>query len=93
MALSQSRSSGQQRLQALLLIAHIEQLSKRLIGETAQAHQMELELISNNISKHQTISVMTLATRVIACAALLHHLPDVWAAWKHCDDRSAKLLI
>jgi hypothetical protein len=82
MGLSQSRSSGQQRLQALLLIAHIAQLAKRLIGETAKAHQMELELISNNIKKRQTISVMTLATRVIACAALLRRMPDVWSAWK-----------
>jgi Transposase DDE domain len=82
MGLSQSKSSGQARLQALLLIAHIAQLAKRLIGETAKAHQMELALISNNIKKRQTISVITLATRVIACAALLRHLPDIWSAWK-----------
>lgn len=35
--LSLSRSHGQQRLQALLLIGHIAQLVKRLIGEAAKA--------------------------------------------------------
>jgi Transposase DDE domain len=82
MGLSYSRSSGQQRLQALLLIAHIAQLAKRLIGETAKAHQMQLELVSNNTKRRATMSVMTLATRVIACAALLRKIPEVWSAWQ-----------
>ena len=50
MGLSQSRSRGQQRLQALLLIAHIAELAKRLIGEASQARQLELQLMSNNIT-------------------------------------------
>ncbi len=55
MGLSQSRSQGQQRLQALLLIAHIAELAKRLIGEASQARQLELRLMSNNITKRKTI--------------------------------------
>lgn len=60
MGLSQSKSRGQQRLQALLLIAHITQLAKRLIGEAAKAQQLALQLISNNTKKRNTISVSTI---------------------------------
>jgi len=78
--LAQSRSSGQQRLQALLLIAHIAQLAKRLIGEAAKAQQLELRLMSNSTKKRNTISVMTLATRVIERPDLLR---EIAAPWKH----------
>jgi len=78
--LSQSKSRGQQRLQALLLIAHIAQLVKRLIGEAAKAQQLELQLLSNNTKKRSTISVMTLATRVIERPDLLR---EIAAPWKH----------
>lgn len=79
MGLSQSRSQGQQRLQALLLIAHIAALAKRLIGEASQARQLELQLMSNNITKRKTISVMTLAARVIERADLLREITDAWS--------------
>ena len=78
MGLSQSKSRGQQRLQALLLIAHITQLAKRLIGEAAKAQQLVLQLISNNTKKRSTISVMTLATRVIERPDLLHKIDAPW---------------
>jgi len=78
--LSQSRSGGQQRLQALLLIAHIAQMAKRLIGEAAKAQQLELQLMSNNTKKRNTLSVMTLATRVIERPDLLR---EIAAPWKH----------
>ena len=79
MGLSQSKSRSQQRLQALLLIAHIAQLAKRLIGEAAKAQQLELQLTSNNTTNRKTISVMTLATRVIERPDLLSTLTDVWS--------------
>ena len=78
MGLSQSKSRGQQRLQALLLIAHIAQLAKRLIGEAAKAQQLELQLMSNNTKSRSTISVMTLATRVIERPDLLREIDDPW---------------
>jgi hypothetical protein len=78
MGLSQMRSQGQRRLQALLLIAHIVTLSKRLIGEAAKAAQLELQLLSNNIKHRKTISVMTLATRVILRPELLRQVRDPW---------------
>lgn len=78
MGLSQSKSRGQQRLQALLLIAHITQLAKRLIGEAAKAQQLALQFISNNTKKRSTISVMTLATRVIERPDLLRKIDAPW---------------
>jgi hypothetical protein len=79
MGLSHSMSRSQQRLQALLLIAHIAQLAKRLIGEAAKAQQLELQLMSNNTKSRVTISVMTLATRVIERPELLCEVTDAWA--------------
>lgn len=78
MGLAQSKSRGQQRLQALLLIAHVAEMAKRLIGEAAQAVQLELALMSNNIKCRKTISVMTLATRVIERPDLMRKMGDVW---------------
>ena len=78
MGLAQAKSRGKRRLQALLLIAHIAAMAKRLIGEAAAAQQLELQLTSNNIKNRKTISVMTLATRVIERPDLLKKIPDAW---------------
>ncbi len=78
MGLTQSKSAGQPRLQALLFIAHIAALAKRLIGEAAKAQQMALQLMSNHNNKRATISVMTLATRVIERADLLNEITSPW---------------
>jgi len=82
MGLAQSRSRSQQRLQALLLIAQIAELAKRLIGEAAKAQQLELQLTSNNIRNRATISVMTLAARVIANPHLLAKIRNAWPHMK-----------
>ena len=78
MGLACAKSRGQRRLQALLLIAHIAEMAKRLIGEAAEAQQLELQLMSNNIEHRKTISVMTLATRVIETPELLRKISDPW---------------
>ena len=78
MGLACAKSRGQRRLQALLLIAHLAEMAKRLIGEAAQAQQLELQLMSNNIKNRKTISVMTLATRVIERPDLLRKISDAW---------------
>lgn len=78
MGLACAKSRGQRRLQALLLIAHLAEMAKRLIGEAAQAQQLELQLMSNNIKSRKTISVMTLATRVIERPDLLREISDAW---------------
>ena len=78
MGLAQSKSRGRQRLQALLLIAHIAAMAKRLIGEAAEAAQLQLQLMSNNIKSRKTILVMTLATRLIEWPDLLRKIADAW---------------
>ena len=65
-------------LRGLLLIAHIAQLAKRLIGEAAKAKQLALQLTSNATRNRSTISVMTLATRVIERPDLLREIDAPW---------------
>lgn len=74
MGLRHSRSSSAARLEALLLIAHIAAFAKRLIGEAAKAQQLHLQLMSTNRKDRAEISVMTIATRVIAQPSLLRTL-------------------
>jgi len=76
--LSVSRSQGQQRLQALLLIGHIAQMARRLIGEAAKSAQLHLQLTSTCRKDRAELSVMTLAKRVIESPALLGKLKAPW---------------
>lgn len=82
MGLSTSNSRGKRRLEALLLVAHIAQLTKRLIGEAAKAQQLALQLMTTNRHSRAELSVMTLATRVIERQDLLRNLPDPWQHWQ-----------
>lgn len=76
--LALSRSHGQQRLQALLLIGHIAQMAKRLIGEAAKGAQLHLQLMSTCRKDRAELSVMMLAKRVIDSPTLLRKLKDPW---------------
>jgi hypothetical protein len=79
LGLTRSLSHGQRRLEALLLIGHITAIAKRLIGEAAKSMQLQLELISRKQARHHKraeISVMTIATRVIANPALMRRIGD-----------------
>ncbi len=76
--LSLSRSQRQQRLQALLLIGHIAQMTKRLIGEAAKDAQLHLQLMSTYHRDRAELSVMMLAKRVIDTPALLRKLKAPW---------------
>lgn len=72
--ITRSRSHGQRRLEALLLIGHIASIVKRLIGEAAKAAQLQRQLISRRQVKHPPhteLSVLTVATRVIASPSLM----------------------
>ena len=77
--LALSRSHGQQRLQALLLIGHIAQMAKRLIGEAAKGAQLHLQLMSTCRKNRAELSVMMLAKRVIDSPVLLRKLKDPWS--------------
>ena len=77
--LTRSLSHGQRRLEALLLIGHIASIAKRLIGEVAKSMQLQLELSSRKQAKHHQraeISVLTLATRVLARPSLMLKIGD-----------------
>jgi hypothetical protein len=76
--LALSRSQGQQRLQALLLIGHIAQMAKRLIGEAAKVAQLHLQLLSTCRRDRAELSVMMLEKRVIDSPELLRKLKDPW---------------
>lgn len=78
LGLRQTRSSGVARLQMLLLIAHVATLAKRLIGEAARACNLQLQLMSTNRRDRPEISVMTLASRVIAHPTLLRTIGNAW---------------
>ena len=62
---SAARSRSGRRLEILLLIAHLASWLMRVIGECAQACQMQKFFQSVPKLKHKEISVMTLARRVI----------------------------
>ena len=79
LGLTRSLSHGQRRLEALLLIGHIASIAKRLIGEVAKSMQLQLQLISRKQAKHHQraeISVLTLATRVLARPELMRKIGD-----------------
>jgi hypothetical protein len=76
--LALSRSHGQKRLQALLLIGHVAQMVKRLIGEAAKAAQLHLQLMSTCRRDRAELSVMMLARRVIDSPELLRKLKTPW---------------
>lgn len=77
LGLTRSRSHGQRRLEALLLIGHVASIAKRLIGEAAKATQLQLELITRKQAKHHNraeLPVLTMATRVIASPVLMQKI-------------------
>lgn len=79
LGLTRSLSHGRRRLEALLLIGHIAAITKRLIGEAAKSMQLQLQLISRKQTKHHQraeISVMSLASRVIASPQLMQKVGD-----------------
>lgn len=65
LGLSASRSRSGKRLEILLLIGHLAGWLMRLIGESAQQCQMQLQFQSVSRLDHKEISVLTLARRVI----------------------------
>jgi len=65
LGLSASRSRSGKRLETLLLIGHLAGWLMRLIGESAQQRQMQLQFQSVCRLDHKEISVLTLARRVI----------------------------
>lgn len=60
-----TRSRSRERLQILLLIAHLASFVQRLIGEDAKARQLELQFSPTNRTSRAQISVLVLARRIL----------------------------
>ena len=77
--LQATRSRSRERLQMLLLIAHLGAFVQRLIGEDAKARQLELNFVARRRDRAQ-ISTLTLARRILN--AQTHWLARLtpWAA-------------
>ncbi|MBV8136912.1 MAG: IS4 family transposase [Deltaproteobacteria bacterium] len=77
--LQASRSRSRERLQMLLLIAHLAGFVQRLIGEDAKARQLELHFVAHRRTRPE-ISTLTLGRRILDAPA--HWLARLtpWAA-------------
>lgn len=65
LGLEVARSRSAQRLNILLLIAHLATFVQRLIGESAKGHQLELQFMATHRVSRREISVLTLARRIL----------------------------
>jgi hypothetical protein len=71
--LHSTRSRTAERLQMLLLLGHLATFVQRLIGEAAQARQLELNFMATRRTTRPEISALTLARRI-----LLSLSPSLW---------------
>jgi hypothetical protein len=65
LGLEVARSRSAQRLEILLLIAHLAAFVQRLIGESAKQHQLELQFMATRRANRREISVLTLGRRIL----------------------------
>ena len=79
LGLEVARSRSKQRLEMLLLIAHLALFAQRLIGECAKQRQIELQFMSSRRVGRREISTLTLGRRIINTAP--HYLGQL-LPWK-----------
>jgi hypothetical protein len=79
LGLEVSRSKGRQRLEMLLLIAHLASFVQRLIGEEAKTKQLELRFMATRRATRPEISVMTLGRRLLNASG---PWPDRFTPWE-----------
>jgi hypothetical protein len=65
LGLETARSRSGQRMEILLLLAHLASFVQRLIGESAKEHQLELQFMAKRRSNRPEISVLTLGRRIL----------------------------
>jgi hypothetical protein len=75
LGLEVARSRSAQRFNVLLLIAHLAAFVQRLIGESANARQLELQFTATQRTSRREISVLTLARRILDAPA--HYLKQL----------------
>jgi hypothetical protein len=79
LGLDVARSRSKQRLEMLLLVAHLASFVQRLIGECAKQQQLELQFMSTRRVGYREISALTLGRRILNAAP--HHLRQL-LPWK-----------
>ena len=79
LGLDVARSRSKQRLEMLLLIAHLASFVQRLIGECAKQRQLELHFMSTRRAGRREISTLTLGRRILNSAP--HYLRQL-LPWK-----------
>jgi hypothetical protein len=79
LGLDVARSRSKQRLEILLLIAHLASFVQRLIGEIAKQRQLELQFMSTRRADRREISTLTLGRRILKSAP--HYLRQL-QPWK-----------
>jgi hypothetical protein len=77
--LQASRSRSRERLQMLLLIAHLAGFVQRLIGEDAKARQLELHFVAHRRNRPE-VSTLTLGRRILDAPANWLARLTPWAA-------------
>jgi hypothetical protein len=87
--LQATRSRSRERLQMLLLIAHLGAFVQRLIGEDAKARQLDLNFVSRRRERRE-ISMLTLARRILD--APNHWLAQMtpWAALPQLTEQAER---
>jgi hypothetical protein len=80
--LHSTRSRTPERLQMLLLIAHLAMFVQRLIGEAAKACRLELNFMATRRTTRPEISTLTLARRILLSPSASRWLDRLapWAA-------------
>ncbi len=68
LGLEVARSRSKQRLEMLLLLAHLSSFAQRLIGECAKQCPFELQFMSTRRTDRREISSLTLGRRILDTA-------------------------
>jgi hypothetical protein len=74
------RSRSRERLQILLLIAHLAAFVQRLVGEDAKCRQLAFNFIAQPYRKYPEVSALTLARRILDAPAKWLAQLTPWAA-------------
>ena len=80
LGLQATRTRSSERLQMLLLIAHLASFVQRLIGEDAKARQLDLNFVAQRRSSRPEASTLTLGRRILDAPSRWLTRLTPWAA-------------
>jgi hypothetical protein len=87
-----TRSRSRERLQMLLLIAHLAAFVQRLIGEDAKARQLELNFVAQRRDRPE-ISILTLARRILDAPTYWLAQVTPWAALPQLTAQAERVFV